>query len=77
MTTNFGKWKVEAQFSKARFIRQKCYIEIIDDEMKITCAGLPSTCYKYVTFDNFHQGFKCGGKLIFKHVKRWRKTCRN
>ena len=33
-----GAWKHESTFTKAKFIRQKCYIEIIDDEMKITCA---------------------------------------
>lgn len=51
-----GAWKCEAEFSKAKFIRQKCYIEIIDDEMKITCAGMPESCYKFVTFDNFKTG---------------------
>lgn len=64
-----GKWKHEATFSKARFIRQKCYIEEIDNEIKITCAGLPSKCYDFVTWENFKTGFKCGGKLVFKHVK--------
>lgn len=64
-----GKWKHEASFSKARFIRQKCYIEEIDGEVKITCAGMPSSCYSYVNWENFKTGFSCGGKLIFKHVK--------
>lgn len=64
-----GKWKHEASFSKARFVRQKCYIEEIDGEIKITCAGMPSSCYDYVTWENFKTGFSCGGKLIFKHVK--------
>lgn len=66
---NFGKWKHEATFSKARFVRQKCYIEEIDGEIKITCAGMPSSCYNHVTWENFKTGFSCGGKLIFKHVK--------
>lgn len=64
-----GAWKHESSFSKARFIRQKCYIEEIDNEIKITCAGLPSKCYNFVTWENFKTGFKCGGKLVFKHVK--------
>lgn len=66
---NYGKWKHEASFSKARFLRQKCYIEEIDNKIKITCAGLPSTCYDFVTWENFRTGFKCGGKLTYKHVK--------
>lgn len=51
-----GAWKHESTFSKAKFIRQKCYLEIIDDKMKITCAGMPESCYKFVTFDNFKTG---------------------
>ena len=63
-----GKWKHEASFTKARFVRQKCYLEMIDDEVKITCAGMPKECYKYVEWEKFKQGFTCGGKLTFKHV---------
>ena len=63
-----GKWKHEASFSKARFVRQKCYLEMIDDEVKITCAGMPKECYKYVEWEKFRKGFTCGGKLTFKHV---------
>ena len=64
-----GKWKHESTFSKARFVRQKTYIEIINKNMEITCSGMPKTCYKYVTWDNFKTGFKCGGKLMYRHVK--------
>lgn len=38
-------------------------------EINITCAGLPSQCYDYVTFENFKEGFSCHGKLMFSHVK--------
>lgn len=64
-----GAWKHEATFSKARFIRQKCYIEEIDNKTKITCAGLPQNCYDHVTFENFLMGFKCSGKLKPQHVR--------
>lgn len=64
-----GKWKHESHFTKARFIRQKCYLEMIDDEIKITCAGMPKSCYKYVEWEKFKTGFTCPGKLIFKRVK--------
>lgn len=64
-----GKWKHEATFTKARFVRQKCYLELINNEVKITCAGMPKECYKYVEWKKFKQGFTCGGKLTFKHVK--------
>ena len=58
-----GAWKHESTFTKAKFIRQKCYIEIIDDEMKITCSGMPESCYKFVTFDNFKTGLKVPRKI--------------
>ena len=64
-----GAWKHESHFTKARFIRQKCYLEMIDDEVKITCAGMPPSCYKYVEWEKFKTGFTCPGKLIFKRVK--------
>lgn len=63
-----GAWKHEATFQKARFVRQKCYLEKIDNEVNITCAGMPKECYKYVEWKKFKQGFTCGGKLTFKHV---------
>ena len=64
-----GKWAHEGTFSKARFVRQKCYIEEIENEMHITCAGMPKSCYSQVEWENFKTGFTCGGKLTFKHVK--------
>ena len=64
-----GAWKHESTFTKAKFVRQKCYLELINDEVKITCAGMPESCYKYVEWKKFLTGFTCPGKLIFKRVK--------
>ena len=64
-----GAWKHESTFTKARFVRQKTYLEEIDGEIKITCAGLPKECYKYVEWEKFKQGFRCSGKLVYKQVK--------
>ena len=36
--------------------------------MKITCAGMPKSCYKNVTFDNFRIGESFEGKLKPTHV---------
>ena len=66
--TELGKWKLESHFTKARFIRQKSYIEEIDSKLKITCAGMPESCYKYVTWDNFHKGAEYNGKLKISHT---------
>ena len=70
-SVKLGAWKHEGTAKKGRFIRQKCYIEDFgeNDGISITCAGMPKQCYPYVTFDNFKTGFRCGGKLAFKHVK--------
>lgn len=76
-----GAWKHEGSFRKARFVRQKCYIEEIFNkkkqqwEINITCAGMPKSCYDFVTWEEFKTGFSCGGKLTFKHVKRRCDTC--
>ena len=64
-----GAWKHEGDFTKAKFVRQKTYLEEIDGNVNITCAGMPKSCYDNVTWDNFKTGFTCGGKLTFKHVK--------
>ena len=64
-----GAWKHESHFTKAKFIRQKTYLEEINGEMKITCAGLPQRCYSQVEWDSFKVGMNVDGKLRFKHVK--------
>lgn len=63
-----GAWKHESTFTRARFIRQKSYIEEIDGVLNITCAGMPDRCYQYVTWDNFHTGATYTGKLGMAHV---------
>ena len=67
--TELGKWAHENTFDNAKFIRQKTYLKLIDDEIHITCAGMPKSCYDFVSWENFKVGFTCGGKLVYKHVK--------
>ena len=72
--TALGAWKVESHFKRARFIQAKRYIEdiIIDDdktEMNVKCCGMPASCYKYVTWENFKIGETFEGKLVPKHVE--------
>lgn len=73
-----GKWKIESDNIKlAKFLRQKCYIEIDEEDNKnVTVAGLPKRLAKYVTIDNFKEGFSILAndtekehKLTYKHVK--------
>lgn len=76
-----GAWKIESRFTRARFIRQKSYIEDWNPPetwgtdqydkvlLNITCAGMPEKCYEYVTWENFTEGSTYKGKLQPKHVK--------
>lgn len=93
--TKLGAWDHEANAVKAKFLRQKCYMEnhIITEKdylkamedpntekslyfkegenyihTKITVAGMPEGCYKYVTFDNFKIGASYPGKLAHRTV---------
>lgn len=72
-----GKWAFENCFQKARFVRQKCYIKEIDGKMEITCAGMPKSCYKYVTWEAFKTGLSVPRKINFQTRKRWCKISRN
>lgn len=63
-----GEWKHEATFTKAKYVRQKTYIEEIDGELNVVCAGMPHKLHKDVTFDNFEEGASYDGKLVPKHV---------
>lgn len=71
-----GYWKHENTFYKARFLRQKTYIEYYQDpkqpgnDKHVTCAGMPKSCYDYVTWENFHEGLQItDGRLQQKKVK--------
>lgn len=71
-----GAWKLESKFKKAKFLRQKCYIEEYEDgTLNVTVAGLPKKIGQQVlNFDNFYIGFSTENiktdknKLTYKHV---------
>lgn len=63
-----GAWALESKFTRARFLRQKCYIEEIDGELSVTVAGMPVQCHSAVTFDNFKIGSRYQGKLVPQRV---------
>lgn len=76
--TRLGAWKFESKFNKAKFLRQKCYIENSTEdienpdpeyELKVTVAGMPKGCYPYVNFKNFKIGASYKGKMQPKNVK--------
>lgn len=77
-STKLGAWDYETKFNKAKFLRQKCYIEnstkdVENDnpeyKLKITVSGMPKSCYDEVSFSNFKLGTKYSGKKSPKIVK--------
>ena len=46
-----------------KFIRQKCYLEEIEENINRTCAGMPKTCYDKVEWEKFKTGFTCRWKI--------------
>lgn len=76
-----GAIKKESVFIAGKWLRQKCYVEQLDDgTMNVTVAGLPKKLSHVINFDNFKPGFTTadltddeigpnGRKLTYKHVK--------
>lgn len=76
--TELGRWDIESNFKRAKFVRSKCYIEEIYNKkngsykMKPTVAGLPKKMHSLVTIENLKEGQTYemkDGKKRFKHVK--------
>lgn len=78
-----GYWGFESTFKRARFLRQKTYIEdvyinekgkecfpdeAVGTKLQVKCAGMPDSVKKKVTWDNFQVGFSSFGKLLPKQV---------
>lgn len=63
-----GKWKHESTFTRAKYLRAKCYCEEIDGNLVTHVAGMPSNVHSQVTLDNFEIGAEYQGKLYQKRV---------
>lgn len=77
-----GYWGFDGAFKKARYVRQKTYIQELykksgknayhndydDTKWKVTCAGMPDNLKERVTWDNFKVGLKLDGKKIGRQV---------
>lgn len=61
---DLGKWKDEGHAEKGKFLRAKTYILQIENELHVTCAGMPENVKSKVDFSNFNYGSKFGGKLL-------------
>lgn len=65
-----GAWKHECDFTEAKFLRQKCYMEheVGKDAPTVHVSGMPKSCHKDVTLDNFEIGATYDGKLYTRRV---------
>lgn len=62
-SVKLGAWKHESTFERARFLRQKSYVEQVKGKLNVTCAGMPKDCHAFVNWDNFSVGATFHGKL--------------
>lgn len=63
-----GAFKLEEEFVRAKFIRQKTYMEIYNsekgEEMNIKCAGMPDNIKRTLLEQDFYEGATFTGKLM-------------
>lgn len=76
-----GALKLESEFTSSKYLRQKCYMELMTDgNLNVTIAGLPKKLAPIMNFRNFQVGFSTkdlpkeyldsiGYKLTYKQVK--------
>ena len=69
-----GYWAKEAEFDRALYIRQKCYIEEIKGKIEVTVAGLPKYLAPLITFENFKRGFTTEGMSINDMIREAKKN---
>jgi len=65
--SDLGMWAHESSFARAKFVRQKTYVEDViqkdgSTHLDVKCAGMPDSVKKYVTFENFAVGFSIDPK---------------
>lgn len=56
-SVELGAWKHESNWTYAKFLRAKTYIEEIEGELDVKCAGMPDNVKELITKDNFKVGF--------------------
>lgn len=65
-----GAFKVESEFTKAKYLRAKAYIEQeLDGKLNVVIAGFPKGLTPLLNFDNFDHGFTTKGMSLEELVK--------
>lgn len=63
--SEYGCWKCEGVFRRAKYLRQKTYIEDMGHgKMNIAACGCPESSKRYIRFGTFKMGATFPGKLI-------------
>ena len=67
--TKLGAWKLESQFMRAKYLRQKTYVEEERyGDFEVKACGMPQASKDYVRWDNLTDNFNVGasfpGKLL-------------
>lgn len=63
-----GCWKLENRFDKAKFIRQKTYIEVVGGKTIVKCAGMSKNLKDTISYEDFTEGFE-GVRLVAKNIR--------
>lgn len=63
-----GAWKLESKWNRAKFLRQKTYVERINDKYDYKCAGMPDNIKEDLSYDEFKIGAVFNGKLVQRNV---------
>lgn len=72
--TDFGAWKKESEWKRAKFLRQKTYCEEIIKEdgttyLDVKACGCNDEAKKFITFDSFELGLKVPGKKMKRTIE--------
>lgn len=60
-----GAWKLESTFSRAKYLRQKTYIEEQRyNDYEVKACGMPENIKNMVTWESFRMGASFSGKLV-------------
>lgn len=70
ISDKLGDYKIEARFTRARYVGLKTYIhdEVIDNNIEtvVKMAGAPDTVKKHIGWDNFASGVSVPGKYYIR-----------
>lgn len=69
VSSDIGAWKVEAEFTKAKYIGLKTYIhDEVDGSTVVKMSGAPEEVRNNINWDNFQTGTVVPGKIIMRSI---------